>query len=113
METRESEDNVANGPVQTASGDSTVLHSLNGRPSLAAGQLNKKSPIHPPSTCTCGPSAAIGPHLVTEIMDTTFPGSPEKIYNLIFTSGFMVDFFTTDMKLTGKPFALASSVDAD
>jgi hypothetical protein len=105
LEARDIEDGTATDSNQTANGNSTVLHSLNGRPSLGTGQLNKKSPVHPPSSCTCGPSAGIGPHLVTEIMDTTFPGSPEKIYNLIFTSGFMVNFFTTDMKLTGKLFS--------
>ena len=34
-------------------------------------------------------------------MDTTFPSAPEKIYNLMFTSGFMKDFWTNNQKLLG------------
>lgn len=36
-------------------------------------------------------------------MDATFPSAPEKIYNLLFTSGFMRDFLTGDQKLMGEP----------
>ncbi|GAA5975614.1 hypothetical protein JCM5350_002669 [Sporobolomyces pararoseus] len=32
-------------------------------------------------------------------MDTIFPSAPEKIYNLMFTSGFMKDFWTENQKL--------------
>lgn len=35
-------------------------------------------------------------------MDTTFPSAPEKIYNLMFTSGFMKDFWTENQKLLGE-----------
>lgn len=36
-------------------------------------------------------------------MDTVFPSAPEKIYNLMFTSGFMKDFWTENQKLLGEP----------
>jgi hypothetical protein len=34
-------------------------------------------------------------------MDAVFPSSPEKIYNLIFTSGFSKDFMVNDQRLMG------------
>lgn len=34
-------------------------------------------------------------------MNTTFPSSPEKIYNLMFTSGFIKEFMVKDQHLTG------------
>ncbi|BGP23465.1 hypothetical protein JCM10295v2_002361 [Rhodotorula toruloides] len=66
-----------------------------------AGEGKKKgkkgvAPAHPPTVDTC-------PTLKTlkEVcMDTTFPGAPEKIYNLMFTSGFMKDFWAENQKLT-------------
>lgn len=52
---------------------------------------------HAPTVDTC-PTLK---NLKEVCMDTTFPGKPEKIYNLMFTSGFMKDFWTEDQKLTG------------
>lgn len=38
------------------------------------------------------------------MMDETFNATPEKIYNLMFTSEqFMRDFWANNQKLTGKP----------
>ena len=34
-------------------------------------------------------------------MESTLPGTPEKIYNLMFTSGFMKDFMRENQKLLG------------
>lgn len=43
--------------------------------------------------------------LTTVCMDTIFPSAPEKIYNLMFTSGFMKDFWSNNQKLLGTlPF---------
>lgn len=72
-----------------------------GRPSLGTASL-VKSPTavqHAPTTCNCATSGT--GHFANVVMDATFPGSPEKLYNLMFTSGFMKDFLTKDMKLTG------------
>lgn len=35
-------------------------------------------------------------------MDVIFPSTPEKIYNLMFTSGFMREFWVEDQKLMGE-----------
>jgi hypothetical protein len=35
-------------------------------------------------------------------MDTVFPSTPEKIYNLMFESGFAKTFMSEDQKLMGK-----------
>lgn len=40
-------------------------------------------------------------------MDSVFPSAPEKIYNLMFTSGFMKDFWSENQKLLGECFALS------
>jgi hypothetical protein len=68
-----------------------------------AGEKKKKgrkkgaAPAHPPTVDTC-PTLK---NLKEVCMDTTFPGAPEKIYNLMFTSGFMKDFWAENQKLTG------------
>ena len=48
--------------------------------------------------CDCGRS---GQHYTETAMEATFPGTPEKIYNLMFTSGFMKDFMRENQKLLG------------
>jgi hypothetical protein len=51
-----------------------------------------------PTTCAC---LRKGEHYPEVAMDAVFPSSPEKIYNLIFTSGFSKDFMVNDQKLMG------------
>ncbi|KAI0640226.1 hypothetical protein C8Q77DRAFT_1046039 [Trametes polyzona] len=46
--------------------------------------------------CDCGKA---GQHYSETAMEATFPGTPEKIYNLMFTSGFIKDFMRDDQKL--------------
>ena len=55
--------------------------------SPAVGPIKKLA--HPPTSCNCASSGGHYPHVA---MDAVFPGSPEKLYNLIFTSGFMREF---------------------
>lgn len=76
---------------------------LKGRPSLGGASLVKAPAAvqHAPTTCNCTTTGT--GHYANVVMDATFPGSPEKPYNLMFTSGFMKDFLTIDMKLTGEP----------
>lgn len=69
---------------------------------LGTSQMSKHTnPTHPPTSCNCA-TGANGGHYPNQIMDAVFPGSPEKMYNLIFTSGFMKDFLVNDMKLSGE-----------
>lgn len=97
--------NGAGGDAETQAvgeGELDLPSGGKGRPSLGAGSL-VKSPTaiaHAPTRCNCVASGS--GHFSNVVMDTTFPGSPEKLYNLMFTSGFMKDFLTKDMKLTGE-----------
>ena len=49
--------------------------------------------------CACGKG---GQHYTDTAMETVFPGTPEKIYNLMFTSGFIKDFMREGQKLIGQ-----------
>ncbi|KAF8578615.1 hypothetical protein K439DRAFT_1361765 [Ramaria rubella] len=51
---------------------------------------------HTPTTCACGKE---GKHLTELAMECIVPGEPEKIYNLMFASGFIKDFMRNDEKL--------------
>lgn len=48
--------------------------------------------------CACSKS---GQHLNEIALETVLPGTPDKIYNLMFASGFMKDFMRVDQKLMG------------
>lgn len=49
--------------------------------------------------CKCGKE---GKHFSELAMDTVIPGTPDKIHNLMFTSGFLKDFLVTNQKLIGE-----------
>ena len=49
--------------------------------------------------CECGKD---GSHYSEVAMEAVFPGTPEKIHNLIFASGFIKDFMKGDQKLIGS-----------
>ena len=49
--------------------------------------------------CRCGND---GSHYSEVVMEATFLGTPEDIYNLVFTSGFMKDFMREEQKLLGE-----------
>lgn len=53
--------------------------------------------------CACGKA---GQHYSATAMETTYPGTPEKIYNLMFASGFIKDFMRDDQKLQGAHYVL-------
>lgn len=59
----------------------------------ASSGATKKS--HPPTTCKCDK------HFPEVVMDCVLPGSPESIYSLMFTSGFIKSFMSEDQKLMG------------
>ncbi|UZJ57136.1 hypothetical protein CBS101457_006456 [Exobasidium rhododendri] len=59
------------------------------------GPGGKKS-AHRKTQCPCDKDKK---HYSTVALDTTYPAVPEKIYNLIFTSGFMKEFWTENQKL--------------
>lgn len=54
--------------------------------------------VHPTTVDTCPTLKG----LKEVCMDSIFPSAPEKIYNLMFTSGFMKDFWNDNQKLLGQ-----------
>ncbi|CAE6475516.1 unnamed protein product [Rhizoctonia solani] len=50
-----------------------------------------------PTGCACGKE---GKHFKEPIIDTTIPGAPKSIYNLMFTGGFLEEFMAKEQKLT-------------
>jgi hypothetical protein len=63
---------------------------VNGKPKSKANKI---------TMCACGKG---GQHYSETAMETVFPGTPEKIYNLMFTSGFIKDFMREGQKLLGE-----------
>jgi len=48
--------------------------------------------------CACGRDSN---HYSESVLDTVLPGTPERIYNLMFASGFLKDFMRENQKLEG------------
>ncbi|KAF5385387.1 hypothetical protein D9615_001078 [Tricholomella constricta] len=87
--------------------DASIISSVGGRtsfdaPSLgmeqpAAGEVAKSMlPVKKATMCACGRE---GKHLAETALETVLPGTPERIHNLIFASGFMKDFMAVNQKL--------------
>ncbi|KAF8079145.1 hypothetical protein FPV67DRAFT_1403562 [Lyophyllum atratum] len=53
-------------------------------------------PVRKATTCTCGKD---GKHYSETALDTVLPGTPDRIHNLIFASGFIKDFMAVNQKL--------------
>jgi len=62
------------------------------------GVLKPLAGEHKSTTCACERE---GKHFSEVAMETVVPGDPEKIYNLMFASGFIKDFMRDDEKLIG------------
>jgi GRAM domain len=77
--------------------------STSGSPATPVGTI--VLPEHKVTYCACGKE---GKHFTELILDTVLPGTPERIYNLIFASAFLKDFMRVNQKLEGKsmPFHL-------
>jgi hypothetical protein len=54
---------------------------------------------HKATQCACGRE---GKHFSEVALDCVIPGTPEKIYNLMFASGFIKDFMANNQKLMGE-----------
>ena len=61
----------------------------------------KESPVAGANKVTHCPCSKSGGHLNELALETVLPGTPDKIYNLMFASGFIKDFMKVDQKLTG------------
>ncbi|KAG8935730.1 hypothetical protein FRC02_006778 [Tulasnella sp. 418] len=67
----------------------------NGVPASDNAGSSKKA-AHPATKCNCATQNA---HLPETALECVFPGTPEKIYNLMFASGFIKDFMLNNQKL--------------
>jgi hypothetical protein len=68
---------------------------------IGNGSGNGTGVVAPPKKTVCACSKN-GEHYSETAMDIVIPGTPEKIHNLIFASGFMKDFMATNQKLMGE-----------
>lgn len=81
---------ILDGEVSPADINGMATNGVNGV--SAAPRANKVT------SCACGKA---GQHYSEVAMESVLPGTPEKIYNLMFTSGFIKDFMRNDQKLLG------------
>lgn len=58
---------------------------------------------HKPTQCACMKK---GEHFSETALDMVVPGTPDRIYNLIFASGFIKDFLAVNQKLLGESLSL-------
>ncbi|PPQ84988.1 hypothetical protein CVT26_007587 [Gymnopilus dilepis] len=80
------------GPASGTGGASAAALPANAGGGGATGGAPQKKATQ----CQCGKD---GKHYTETAMETTFPGTPEKIHTLMFASGFIKDFMTTNQKL--------------
>ena len=72
---------------------------------LAGGAPASNAPRRTATVCACSKS---GEHFEEVMMECIFPGTPEQIHNLMWTSGFIREFMSENQKLFGVfPFLSA------
>ena len=67
-------------------------------PVTVNGKAVKPRVVNKVTQCVCGKA---GQHYSEVALDVIIPGTPEKIYNLMFTSGFIKHFMRNEQKLMG------------
>ncbi|KAJ6463265.1 hypothetical protein C8R47DRAFT_83328 [Mycena vitilis] len=86
------------GSIASGSAEGNAVNIVEG--SIVGGALAPTKAgagaAHKPTTCACGKE---GSHFSEIAMDTVIPGTPDRIYNLMFASGFMKDFMAVNQKL--------------
>lgn len=68
-------------------------------PSVVDAATPQVAVVHKSTECACGKA---GKHYSETALDTTFPSSPEKVYNLMFNSGWYRNFLSENQKLRGR-----------
>ncbi|KAF6748449.1 hypothetical protein DFP72DRAFT_820393 [Ephemerocybe angulata] len=86
------------GSLEGAGASGSVIGDIGGAkaPGNGHGPAAAKKVARKATQCGCGRE---GHHYTETAMEATFPGSPEMIHNLMFTSGFIKDFMVDDQKL--------------
>jgi hypothetical protein len=79
---------VSHTPDSTSPNGSAVMSIASAAP-----------PVRKVTFCACGRE---NKHYSELANDTIVPGTPERIYNLMFASGFLKDFMREDQKLEGE-----------
>ncbi|KAF9235160.1 hypothetical protein BU15DRAFT_51746 [Melanogaster broomeanus] len=64
------------------------------------GETGKTASVEGPNKVTQCSCSKDGGHYHEVALETVLPGTPDKIYNLMFASGFIKDFMKVDQKLT-------------
>jgi len=97
---RGSMDGVGQGGGQIGAGGTagSAAATAAGGGAVAAGVLGVGGQVRAATQCTCGRE---GKHYSETAMEVVIPGTPEKIHNLIFASGFIKDFMVGNQKLLG------------
>lgn len=76
--------------------DNSMEHMIEGNVNGINGSLR---PLASKQTqCSCGKEKR---HFSETALETVLPGTPEKIHNLIFASGFIKEFMAVNQKLLG------------
>ena len=71
--------------------------------SEVSGKESPEAKVNKVTYCACSKN---GGHLNELALETVLPGTPDKIYNLMFASGFIKDFMKVDQKLAGMRFGV-------
>ncbi len=102
------EESIMGSQIMSARGSLDEGSVAEGGPNGAgAKKIQAKSKV---TQCDCGKN---GLHYPEVAMEAVFPGTPEMIYNLMFTSGFMKDFMRENQKLLGAcPDSVSSMCSA-
>ena len=82
----------ARGSLEGASTDQVGLS--NGAAQRAVNRVTQ---------CACGRD---GTHLSEVALEMVVPGTPDRIHNLMFASGFIKDFMAVEQKLTGRSMSI-------
>lgn len=77
---------------------STSRMSIDGLPPVGMSAVSN-STARKAKQCACGQK---GEHYAEKVLECVLPGTPEKVYTLIFQSAFMNQFRREEQKLTGK-----------
>lgn len=79
---------------------SAAVNNASRPPSIVDTATPHVTTVHRSTECACGKG---GKHYTETALDTTFPSSPEKVFNLMFNSGWYRIFLSDSQKLRGEP----------
>lgn len=87
------------GNVNGGSRPPSPIGDLDAPATSGSGGASHGGKGHARTQCACGKS---GQHFTETALDTVFPSSPEKVYELMFNSDWYKHFLTESQKLRGE-----------